>query len=57
MYGKMRKLTELSHFWEDFGPLKNTILTIEFESLQIRRNVQFSQHKEFLKGIGKDNSM
>ena len=58
MYEKMLKLTELSHFWADFDPLKNMFLALKSEPLdQIRRNCQFSKHKEFLKSGGKDNSM
>ena len=45
MYGKMLKLTELSHFWADFGPLENIFLALKSEPLdQIKRNFQFSKH-------------
>ncbi len=58
LYGKMLKLAELSHFLADFGSLKKTFLALEFDPLdQIRRNFQFSKHKEFLKGGGIDDFM
>ena len=45
MYRKMLKLNELSHFWADFGPLKNMYLALKSEPLvQIRQNFQFSKH-------------
>ena len=50
MYGKMLKLTELSHFLGRFWPSQNHVLALKSEPLdQIRRNFQFSKHKEFLK--------
>ena len=54
----MLKLTELSHFLADFGPLQKCFFTLKFEPLdQTPQNFDCKKEKIFLITGKKDDSM